>query len=363
MWSTRSSPTSRRCTTRGCARRRVRARSRPPIRTASSSRSRSGARTSARCWCASAAARARRVHGLADARGAEERAALPGRCGHGGGRVGAGAPGARVGRAAQRRQPRARARPRRAASPRGAPRAPAGRPPGGLGRRAAQRLRRLLRERHRAPQRRRACKRRRLVRRRPRPGRPGRGSHGQRSRPALDARGERQQRVGMKLGFLTVLYADRSLHAVLDRAVELGVDAIELGTGNYPGDAHCRPDELLADHTRARELRRAVAERGLQISALSCHGNPLHPNREIADAHHAVWRRTLELAELLEVDVVNTFSGCPGDGPDARAPNWVTSPWPPDFAEVLGWQWDERAIPYWREEAERAGAHGVRGIG
>jgi hypothetical protein len=28
--------------------------------------------------------------------------------------------------------------------------------------------------------------------------------------------------------------------------VELGVDAIELGTGNYPGDAHCRPDELLA---------------------------------------------------------------------------------------------------------------------
>ena len=56
----------------------------------------------------------------------------------------------------------------------------------------------------------------------------------------------------MKLGFLTVLYADRSLHAVLDRAVELGVDAIELGTGNYPGDAHCRPDEAARAITRAR---------------------------------------------------------------------------------------------------------------
>ncbi|HEV7561990.1 MAG TPA: sugar phosphate isomerase/epimerase [Solirubrobacterales bacterium] len=167
----------------------------------------------------------------------------------------------------------------------------------------------------------------------------------------------------MKLGFLTVLYAERPLEAVLDRAVELGVDAVELGTGNYPGDAHCRPEELLADRGRARELRRAVEDRGLAISALSCHGNPLHPDREIAEAHHAVWRRTLELAEVLEVDVVNTFSGCPGDGPDARAPNWVTCAWPPDFAEVLGWQWDERLIPYWAREGEEAGRRGVRGIG
>jgi sugar phosphate isomerase/epimerase len=167
----------------------------------------------------------------------------------------------------------------------------------------------------------------------------------------------------MNLGVLTVLYADRPLEAVLDRAVELGVDAVELGTGNYPGDAHCRPEELLADPQRARELRRAVEDRGLEISALSCHGNPLHPNREVAGAHHAVWRRTLELAEVLEVDVVNTFSGCPGDGPDARAPNWVTCPWPPEFAEVLEWQWNESLIPYWTRENEEAARRGVRGVG
>jgi sugar phosphate isomerase/epimerase len=153
------------------------------------------------------------------------------------------------------------------------------------------------------------------------------------------------------------------LEAVLDRAVELGVDAVEFGTGNYPGDAHCRPEELLADPQRARELRRAVEDRGLEISALSCHGNPLHPNREVAGAHHAVWRRTLELAEVLEVDVVNTFSGCPGDGPDARAPNWVTCPWPPEFAEVLEWQWNESLIPYWTRENEEAARRGVRGVG
>jgi sugar phosphate isomerase/epimerase len=167
----------------------------------------------------------------------------------------------------------------------------------------------------------------------------------------------------VKLGLLTALYADRPLEAVLDRVVELGLDAVELGTGNYPGDAHCSPADLLAHPSRVGALRDEIAARGLTISALSCHGNPLHPRAEIAQAHHETWRATLALAELLEIDVVNTFSGCPGDGPDARFPNWVTCPWPPDFEELLEWQWRERVVPYWAAEAEEAGRHGVRGIG
>jgi sugar phosphate isomerase/epimerase len=167
----------------------------------------------------------------------------------------------------------------------------------------------------------------------------------------------------VKLGVLTVLYSERSLDAVLDRAVELGLDAVELGTGNYPGSAHCDPVELLADPAKARALRDSIASRGLELSALSCHGNPLHPDSSIAEPHHETWLRTLELANALEVDVVNTFSGCPGDGEDGRCPNWITCPWPPEYAETLEWQWEERAIPYWRAEAERARSLGVRGIG
>jgi sugar phosphate isomerase/epimerase len=167
----------------------------------------------------------------------------------------------------------------------------------------------------------------------------------------------------MKLGFLTVLYADRPLEAVLDRAVELGVDAVELGTGAYTTDAHARPEELLADKDRVRMLRRAVEERGLEISALSCHGNPLHPDRAVADLHQAVWRRTLELAEELEVGVVNTFSGCPGAEPGSKVPNWITCPWPPEYGAVLERQWEEHLIPYWSREAEEASTHGVRGVG
>ena len=166
----------------------------------------------------------------------------------------------------------------------------------------------------------------------------------------------------MKLGVFTVLFSDLQLEPMLDKVAALGLDAIELGTGNYPGSAHCDPDVLLTDAAKRRTLLDAVEERGLVISALSCHGNPLHPDKAFAQASHETWRKTVRLAVELGVDVVNCFSGCPGDGPDARAPNWVVCAWPPEYSETLAWQWDEVAIPYWRDEASFARETGLAKI-
>jgi sugar phosphate isomerase/epimerase len=166
----------------------------------------------------------------------------------------------------------------------------------------------------------------------------------------------------VKLGVFTVLYRDLPFEEMLDTVAGLGVQAVELGTGNYPGDAHCKPDELLADPARARAFRDAVTSRGLEISGLSQHGNPLHPNEAFRTRDREVWDKTVRLAELLEVPVVNCFSGCPGDGPDAKAPNWVTCAWPPDYLEMLEWQWNEVAIPYWSEEARFARETGLAKI-
>jgi sugar phosphate isomerase/epimerase len=38
----------------------------------------------------------------------------------------------------------------------------------------------------------------------------------------------------------------------------------------------------------------------------------------------------------------------------------VTCPWPPDFLDVLDWQWNERAAPYWKDAAAYAKDHGIR---
>jgi sugar phosphate isomerase/epimerase len=164
----------------------------------------------------------------------------------------------------------------------------------------------------------------------------------------------------MKIGVFTVLMSDQPLEQVLDFLAENGVEAIELGTGNYPGNAHCNPDELLENDRARKDLLKAVEKRGLVISALSCHGNPIHPNRQIAQQHHDTHRKTVLLAEKLGLDTVIGFSGCPGDSPTAKRPNWVTCPWPPDYLETLEWQWKRKVIPYWKQEAKFAREHGVR---
>jgi sugar phosphate isomerase/epimerase len=167
----------------------------------------------------------------------------------------------------------------------------------------------------------------------------------------------------MQLGVFTVLYRDLAFEPMLDRLASMGVQTIELGTGNYPGDAHCKPDELLGDSAALAAFRRSIDERGLRISALSQHGNPLHPDDAFRERDRQVWTKTLRLAEALEVPVVNAFSGCPGDHEGARYPNWVTCPWPDDFLRILEWQWDEVTIPYWARAADDASRHGVTGIG
>jgi sugar phosphate isomerase/epimerase len=165
----------------------------------------------------------------------------------------------------------------------------------------------------------------------------------------------------MKLGLFTPVFGGLNTREMLAkvRALEK-VEAIELGTGGWPGHDHLDFDTLVGDRAAAEEFRRMVDDAGLSISALSCHGNPLHPDPAIARDYDEVFRKTVCLASWMQVPVVVTFSGCPGDSDAARHPNWVTTPWPPEFLDVLNWQWEQKAIPYWREAASFAANHGVK---
>lgn len=164
----------------------------------------------------------------------------------------------------------------------------------------------------------------------------------------------------MKIGVFTVLFQDQPLSEALEYIANVGLEAVELGCGNYPGDAHVPVKELLASKVRREAFLSQIRDRGLEISALSCHGNPLHPDPDLAKKHHQVQRDTFALAEKLGVRTVVLFSGCPGDSDRATRPNWVTCPWPPDYAETLKWQWEEKVIPYWEREAKVAADHGLR---
>jgi sugar phosphate isomerase/epimerase len=166
----------------------------------------------------------------------------------------------------------------------------------------------------------------------------------------------------MKLGVLSVLFSNKPLKEVLEYLKGLGVETVELGCGGYPGNAHCKPEVLLKDEGAFAEFKKTIDESGLSISALSCHGNMVHPDRKIADSFISAFKNTVLLAEKLGLDTVITFSGCPGDHPGAKYPNWVTCPWPDDFLSILEYQWNEVLIPFWHEMVKFTRAHGINKI-
>ena len=136
----------------------------------------------------------------------------------------------------------------------------------------------------------------------------------------------------MRVGVFTPLLSQLPLESVLKKLTTLNINTVELATGNYVGDAHCKLS-MLDNSSALSDFKKTLADHGFSISALSCHGNPLHPDKAIATAHRDVSRKTILLAEKLGVPVMVDFSGCPGDSPNANIPNWVTCPWPPDFLE------------------------------
>jgi sugar phosphate isomerase/epimerase len=164
----------------------------------------------------------------------------------------------------------------------------------------------------------------------------------------------------LPIGVFDPVYADLSLDQMLDRVSALGIEAMEIGTGGYPGSRHCPVAELLADAAKAKAWKKKFEDRNIRVATFSCHGNPVHPDAKHAAQDAETFRQTVLLAERMNVPVIVGFSGCPGGSPTDTQPNWVTYHWPPEFAEMVDWQWKEKVIPYWKGAAKFAREHGIK---
>jgi len=163
----------------------------------------------------------------------------------------------------------------------------------------------------------------------------------------------------MQVGVLTVALAGQSLEDALAYLDDLGVGAVELGCGGFVGDDHLPRDEYLDDDDAQAELHDLLEEYDMDVSAISTHNNPLHPDEARAARAQTEIREAVTLADQLGVDAVNTFSGLPAGSDAGDVPNWITAPWPPEHAEALEYQWEEVAIPVWSDLAEHAADHDV----
>lgn len=166
----------------------------------------------------------------------------------------------------------------------------------------------------------------------------------------------------MKIGVLTVILGDKNLEEALKYLKSIGVAAVEIGCGGYPGTAHANAVEFLKDESKIAAFKATIDKYGMTLSALSVHGNPVHPDKAVAESFHQQFEAAVLVAEKLGIDTVVTFSGCPGDHAGAKYPNWVTCAWPEDFGKILQYQWDDVLVPYWKKTVAFANAHGVTKI-
>lgn len=164
----------------------------------------------------------------------------------------------------------------------------------------------------------------------------------------------------LPIGVFDNVYEKLSFDQMLDKVSALGLEAMEIGTGGYNSARHCPLAELVSDQAKAKAWQRKFEDRHIRVAALSCHGNPIHPDAKQAQKDDDAFRKTVLLAEMLDVKVIVVFSGCPGGSPTDTQPNWTAYRWPSEFAQMQDWQWKEKAIPYWKGAAKFAREHGVR---
>jgi sugar phosphate isomerase/epimerase len=165
---------------------------------------------------------------------------------------------------------------------------------------------------------------------------------------------------GMKLGVVSSALLGFEFAEALGHLERLGVQSVELGSGGYHVPKFCPVDVLLSDtDARARWLD-GFAQHGLEISAFAVHGDALSPDPAIASEYDRQFRQTCELAASIGVTRLTLLAGLPEGAPGDSAQCWVVARFPEFNGHILHWQWKERVLPYWREHAAIAEAHGCR---
>jgi sugar phosphate isomerase/epimerase len=164
----------------------------------------------------------------------------------------------------------------------------------------------------------------------------------------------------VRIGLVTDSLGHLSFDNMLETAASLGIQTLEFGCGGWSSAPHLKLDALLGKDPERADFVARIRDHGLEISALNCSGNPLAPG-EKGKSHDQVVRKTIQLARSIGITRIVMMSGLPG-GPGDQNANWVTTAWPPEGQEILRYQWDEVAIPYWRDLVSYARANGIERI-
>lgn len=164
----------------------------------------------------------------------------------------------------------------------------------------------------------------------------------------------------MKLGVYTAILHDRPLPEALDVIASLGLGAAEINAGGFLPPVHLPVDDIITSQAARDDYLGIFAEKGIELAGLNANGNPLHPKASIGPKHAEDLRQAIRAAGALGQTRVVTMSGLPGGEPGAGVPNWVVNAWSSGALDVLEHQWEQAAVPFWKEIDALAGDHGVK---
>ena len=155
----------------------------------------------------------------------------------------------------------------------------------------------------------------------------------------------------MKLAIKTCTL-DMPYEKMLDFCVSQKIAAIEIGTGNWSGAPHCDLDLLVSDkEPRGKKWYDAMRAKRLGAVCANCSGNPLaYEKRKWTSRKRRSSSRRCSASRKI-VMMSGLPAGCRGD----KTPVWITTSWPPETQEILDYQWNEVAIPVWKDIVKDGG--------
>jgi sugar phosphate isomerase/epimerase len=164
----------------------------------------------------------------------------------------------------------------------------------------------------------------------------------------------------VKLGAYTACLHDKPIAEALEILRDLGLDSAEINCGGFLPAPHLPIEDVRTSQDARDEYLELFASTGVTLTALNCNGNPLHPDPQVREKHGNDVREAISLAALLGVKRVVTMSGLPATDARGTLPAWTVLPWDSAYLDARDYQWQEVAIPYWKDIQARARDADVR---
>src|ERR1700736_4220484 len=108
-------------------------------------------------------------------------------------------------------------------------------------------------------------------------------------------------------------------------SADLGLEALEIGMGNWSAAPHANLQSLLESKGKRQEFLSVLEQNGLSLAAVNCSGNQLHPVD--GERQSKVVYDTVRVAELLGVQTIVLMSGLPAGGDNELDTEWENWAW------------------------------------